>query len=474
MRKVFHASLLPVACLALLYSILSSGCGQQVAPTGGPKDSLPPKLMAASPAYKSLEFKGNKIVLLFDEYVTLESPFEKLIYSPTPKYNPTAESKLKTITIKIKDTLEENTTYRIDFGNALKDINENNVLQDFSFTFSTGKYIDSAYLTGKVFLAEDGKTDSTLIAVLHRNFDDSAVAKEKPRYYAPLKGDGSFYFGNLKPGRYNIFALKDADGGKKYDQSSEMIAFLNNSIEIGKDTAVTLYAFEEERTKSKSGNTPSQPRSTAKKRNPEDTRLRLANNLEAGRQDLLLPFILKSEFPLKGTDTSKLLLADKDYNRVKNYSVELDTTGKNIVIRNAWTENTSYALILQKGFASDTIGNTYMRTDTLKFGSKKIADYGSLDIKLENLDTLQHPILLLYKDNIVAYRQVLKDPRYTVKLFVPGEYEVKLLFDTNNNGSWDTGNYWKKLQPERVVARKQRMQIRANWDNELKLDLKAF
>ncbi len=474
MRKVFHASLLPVACLTLLYCMLSTGCGQQVAPTGGPKDSLPPKLIAASPVYKALEFKGNKITLLFDEYVTLESPFEKLIYSPTPKYNPTAESKLKAITIKIKDTLEENTTYRIDFGNALKDINENNVLQDFSFTFSTGKYIDSAYLTGKVFLAEDGKTDSTLIAVLHRNFDDSAVANEKPRYYAPLKGDGSFYFGNLKPGRYNVFALKDADGGKKYDQSSEMIAFLNNSIEIGKDTAVTLYAFEEEKTKSKSGNTPSLPRSTAKKRNAEDTRLRLANNLEAGRQDLLLPFILKSEFPLKGTDTSKLLLADKDFKRVKNYSVELDTSGKNIIIKHDWTENSSYALILQKGFASDSIGNTYLRTDTLKFGSKKIADYGSLDIKLENLDTLQHPILLLLKDNAVSYRQVLKNPRYTIKLFTPGEYEIRLLFDTNNNGKWDTGNYWKKLQPERVVTRKQRMQIRANWDNELKLDLQAF
>ena len=68
----------------------------------------------------------------------------------------------------------------------------NNVLEDFSFTFSTGKYIDSAFLTGKVFIAQDGKTDSTMIVLLHRNLDDSAVAKEKPRYYVPLKGDGSF------------------------------------------------------------------------------------------------------------------------------------------------------------------------------------------------------------------------------------------------------------------------------------------
>jgi hypothetical protein len=81
---------------------------------------------------------------------------------------------------------------------------------------------------------------------------------------------------------------------------------------------------------------------------------------------------------------------------------------------------------------------------------------------------------LLQKENVVAYRQVLQNNRYTIKLFPPGEYEIRILMDTNGNGKWDTGNYWKKLQPEKVITRKQRMQIRANWDNELKLDMKAF
>lgn len=454
--------------------ILATGCGQQVAPTGGPRDSLPPKLIAAIPEYGALEFKGNKITLLFDEYVTLENPFEKLIYSPTPKSNPTAESKLKTITFKIKDTLEENTTYRIDFGNALKDLNENNVLEDFSFTFSTGKYIDSAFLTGKVFIAQDGKTDSTLIVMLHRNMDDSAVAKEKPRYYSPLKGDGSFYFGNLKPGKYNVFALKDADGGKKYDQSSELMAFHPIPLEIGRDTSVTLYAFEEEEAKPKTGSTTSSPKTTAKKRNPEDTRLRLANTLEAGRQDLLTNLNLKSEFPLKDFDTSKIYLTDKEYNRLDDYTIALDSARKNIIVSYAWKENTGYALIQEKGFASDSVGNAFARTDSLKFGTKKNTDYGSMDIRIQNLDTAMHPILLLQKENVVAYRQELKTNRYTVKLFPPGEYEIRVLMDTNGNGKWDTGNYWKKIQPERVITRKQRIQIRANWDNELKLDMKAF
>ncbi len=474
MIKITVNTCFTVVLLVLVLSIMASGCGQQVAPTGGPRDSIPPKLLSSLPAYKSVEFKGNKITLLFDEYVTLENPFEKLVYSPTPKNNPTAESKLKTITFKIKDTLEENTTYRIDFGNALKDINENNALEDFSFTFSTGKFIDSAYLTGKVYMAADGKTDSTLIVMLHRNFDDSAVAKEKPRYYTPLKGDGSFYFGNLKPGKYNVFALKDADGGKKYDQASELIAFYSSPINIGTDTLLTLYAFEQEDDKPKTKNTPSLPKTTAKKRNPEDTRLRLANNLEGGRQDLLTPLILKSEFPLKDLDTSKIYLTDKEFNRLDGFNLQTDSTGKNLIIRYDWKENTGYALIQQKGFVSDSIGNTFSRTDSLKFGTKKNMDYGSMDIRIENLDTTKHPILFLQKDNVVAYRQTLTSNRFTIKLFPPGEYEIRVLMDANNNGKWDTGNYWKKLQPERVISRKQRLQIRANWDNELKLDMKEF
>lgn len=474
MIKIAVNNCFTVVLLGVVLSIMASGCGQQVAPTGGPRDSIPPKLVSSLPAYKSVEFKGNKIILLFDEYVTLENPFEKLVYSPTPKNNPTAESKLKTVTFKIKDTLEENTTYRIDFGNALKDINESNALEDFSFTFSTGKFIDSAYLTGKVYMAADGKTDSTLIVMLHRNFDDSAVAKEKPRYYTPLKGDGSFYFGNLKPGKYNVFALKDADGGKKYDQASELIAFYSSPINIGTDTLLTLYAFEQEDDKPKTKNTPSLPKTTAKKRNPEDTRLRLANNLEGGRQDLLNPLILKSEFPLKDLDTSKIYLTDKEFNRLDGFSLQTDSTGKNLIISYEWKESTGYALIQQKGFVSDSIGNTFSRTDSLKFGTKKNMDYGSMDIRIENLDTTKHPILFLQKDNVVAYRQTLTSNRFTIKLFPPGEYEIRVLMDANNNGKWDTGNYWKKLQPERVISRKQRLQIRANWDNELKLDMKEF
>lgn len=454
----------------IILAALLSSCGQQVPPTGGPRDSIPPKLVAALPEYGAKNFKGNKITLVFDEYITLENPYEKLTYSPTPRINPNAEGKLKTITIKLKDTLEENTTYSIDFGEAIKDINENNILKDFTYTFSTGAYIDSAYLTGKVIIAETGKVDSTMIAVLHQQMDDSAVAKQKPRYYTRLKGDGSFIFRNLRPGLYNVFAIKDADGGKKYDQSSELIAFLNSPINIGKDTSTLLYAFEEEQEVKPAPKSTTKPAANNKK--GDDKRLKFTNNLEGGRQDLLSTLVLTTEHPIKKLDSSKIRFTDKDFKAISALKLDKDSTGKQLIIQHPWTENTAYNLILEKDFALDTMDNKFMKADTIGFTSKKESDYGSIDIKIANIDSNLHPILLLLKDNKIVLQQQAKQEKYKIKLFNPGEYQISILFDLNNNGKWDTGNYWKKQQPEKVVARKQTLQIRANWDNELRIDLK--
>ena len=117
--------------LVLALAVLLVSCGQQVAPTGGPKDSIPPKLVMAVPEVNAKNFKSDRITLYFDEYITLDNPFEKITYSPIPKLNPSPSSKLRTITIKIKDTLEPNTTYSIDFGiNEVKDLIESGRIVD--------------------------------------------------------------------------------------------------------------------------------------------------------------------------------------------------------------------------------------------------------------------------------------------------------------------------------------------------------
>ncbi|MCE2758178.1 MAG: Ig-like domain-containing protein [Bacteroidota bacterium] len=453
-----------------LMGFIAVGCGQQVPPTGGPKDTLPPKLLMALPDYKSTQFKSEKIILTFDEYVSLDNPFEKVTFSPVPKYNPVVESKLKTVTIKIKDTLEENTTYRIDFGESVRDINENNILRNLNYTFSTGSYIDSAYLTGNVIIAESGKIDSTIIVVLHRNLDDSAVAKEKPRYYSKLKGDGSYIFSNLKPGRYNLFAIKDNDGGKKYDQVSELIAFLDKPLEIGRDTIAKLFAFEE----FFEVVPPKKPTVASSNKKDEDKRLRLINNLDANKQDILGDFLLTSIHPLKTFDSGKIRLYDKTFKINQSLKISRDSTNKKIMLSHKWVEGAEYNLVIEKDVATDTMDNKYMKTDTIAFSAKRTSDYGTVKIKIDNLDTSSHPVLMLKKDNNTYFQQRLVQKNYSIPLILPGDFEISILFDSNKNGKWDTGNYWKKIQPERVVARKETFNVRPNWENELSIDLSTL
>ena len=190
-----------------IIAIIGPGCAQIGAPTGGPKDTIPPRLVNASPKLNNTNFSGNKITLTFNEYVDLKDLQNNILVSPLPKINPTIDYKLKTVTVKLKDSLLPNTTYVINFGNAIVDNNEGNPLRNFTYVFSTGNSIDSLQQSGKVIIAQTGKTDSTLIAMLYRNADDSAVQKRRPDYVAKLRGNGSFNFTNLPAGRYNIYAL---------------------------------------------------------------------------------------------------------------------------------------------------------------------------------------------------------------------------------------------------------------------------
>ena len=475
MKKLFQYFPFIISIPIILISIFLSSCGQQIAPSGGPKDSLPPKFIGSIPPSGTVNFKGNRLVLSFDEFITLDNPFEKLIYSPIPKKNPEATGRLKNVTIELKDSLQKNTTYFIDFGNSIKDINENNVLQKFSFVFSTGSYIDSGFLFGKILIAETGKPDSTLIAVLQTDLDDSAVAKTTPRYYTKLKGDGSFSFKYIKPGRYNLFALKDADGSKKYDQLNEMIGFIERPVIIGEDTSFTIYAFGD--------SLDSKPKTVVKtekadtKKSEEETSiksLKFSNNLQIDKQDLLSELKLISTKPIKNYDTGKIRLVNEKFEQLKDYTLEIDSTNKIFTFNVPWKENMIHKLIIEKDFAIDTAGLNYNKTDTLSFTTKKESEYGSLSLNTINFDSSLHPMIFIKSSADLILKKYLQAKKDKIKLLPPGEYFIEILFDTNMNGKWTTGDYWKKIQPERVVPRKEKIAIKPNFENEITIDIKEI
>src|SRR5687768_13659131 len=134
----------------LVLSVFSSGCANMVPPSGGARDSLPPVLEKVDPPDSSKNFGDKTITFTFDEYVDqIQNITENLLFSPTPNIEPFIDAKLRTVIVRLRDTLEPNTTYYINFGNAIRDINEGNVLRDFTYIFTTGQVIDTLELTGK-------------------------------------------------------------------------------------------------------------------------------------------------------------------------------------------------------------------------------------------------------------------------------------------------------------------------------------
>ena len=446
-------------------SVTGSGCAQIGAPTGGPRDSIPPVLVSAYPKVLSTNFTGNKITLVFDEYINVLEVQKNVIVSPYPKTFPVINFKLKEVSIKLKDTLLENTTYAINFGNAIVDNNENNPFKEFTYVFSTGNTIDSLKLSGKVLMAETGKPDSTLQALLYRNGNDSSVEQRKPNYIAKIDRNGIFTFTNLSEGVYKIYALKDGDGGKTYNSKIESFAFVNEDITInGKNDSVRLYAYEEEKDIKKVSAVPA--------RVVIEKKLKYTSSLgTGGQQDVLTNLELRFNNKLKLSDSSKIILTDTNYNKIEGVSISLDSTRKNIIIKNKWPLENYYRLIIPKGAVSDSANNVLAKSDTIKFQSKKESDYGSLTLRFTKIDSARHPVIqFLISAEIVKFIKVT-GPSWTDKFFNPGEYELRILYDTNNNGVWDPGNYKKKIQPEHALTLDKKLTIKANWDNEREIEL---
>ena len=454
--------------------VLDTGCANIVPPMGGPRDSLPPFLLQGRPADSSTRFTGKKIILEFNEFVELDRITEQLIMTPTPKMAPEVSARLRTVNITIKDTLEPNTTYAFDFGDAIQDVNERNVLKGFSYVVTTGEAIDSFRLSGTVTLAETGKADSTLMVLLHAKMDDSAVVKEKPRYVTRVNNKGQFTFRYLPKGQFRLYALKDESGSRKYLSAQQLFAFADAPVAIDDSTQpVRLYAYAEPEEKKPTAAAPRTPGARPAAPEKQEKLLRVTNNLENGELDLLqqLEFTFK-QAPLKNFDSSQLAFSDEAFRPITAYRIVLDTSGSRLTLEYNWKENTEYHIIVNPSAMTDTAGRQLAKTDTLIFRTRKKEAYGSVRLRFPKLDLSQKPVLQFIQNDKVVYTHVFSSTQFSTPLFKPGDYEMRILLDANGNGQWDPGNFWKdRKQPERVLAVDRKLTIKANWDNEIDITL---
>ena len=449
--------------LVLLISMYISGCANIIPPGGGPRDSLPPKLVIALPKDSATNVHTKNFMLSFDEYVTLQGIQENLIVSPTVKNTPIIDYKLKNVTIKFKDSLEENTTYTLDFGKAIVDVNESNMATGFRYIFSTGSTIDNGSYSGRVVVAASGKVDSTLIVVLHNNLNDTSIYKNTPRYYTRVNGKGNFSFKNLAPGTYAAYVIP-TNFSRKYDDSTNYFGFLNNHVVVSEQTkSDTIYAFEEVKKIEKRIYA-----STNNKDTKEDKRLKYQASFNNGEQDLLTSLDLTFAKKIIVKDSAAIKLVDTNFVSKDGYALTLDSTATKLSIGYNWPAAESFKLLVPKGSVTDSLGNTTAKSDTLSFYTKRETDYGLIKFKFPNIDTLRHPVLQITERNEVINSYSLTSNQLIIKRYKPGSYDLRILFDTNKNGVWDTGSFkLNKRQPEIVIEIPKPISVRNNWDNEI-------
>lgn len=526
------------------------------------------------------KFKGEKITLTFNEFIVLKDIQKKLAISPPMAKRPELTQKGKSLEIKFKEPLKENTTYTIYFADAITDNNEGNPIKNFVFAFSTGDIIDSLTVSGKLINAFTLLPVENSFVMLYDGQNDSLPIKTLPHYLTRTDKNGIFIFSNLQANDYKVFALNDGNSNYKFDQVTEEIAFMNEPLkkEVLKapstlDTSklakreINLSMFtENKRIQALTGFSRSQRRKFAfqftkkpegevilnplnfqvdsnwyiKERNPlQDSIIYWITNDRISRMDTLkikvsyfktdslqklrpkldtlkliytdaepirkrkgdkdapkkiflrinsnikntqtvsptAPLELLSPSPLKRINDTLISIVNlKDSSIIKGIKLIKDTLNPRIYrINYSWASGIGYKFLALPG-AFTSLYNTSNDTMKIRFNGANPENFGVLNITLLNIKkAVVVELLNEKKDQVIASKVAHIGENVSFAFINPGKYTLRFIEDLNDNGKWDTGWYLKGIQPEKVFyydegKTKGVMNIRANWENEIKFD----
>ena len=510
-------------------------CAKRASPTGGPKDSIPPVLINASPKLNTIFFDKEEINLTFNEYITLKDINKQLIISPPLNstqykvYPVTGAS--KKVTLKLLDTLLDNTTYTFNFGESITDFNESNPTSYLTYTLSTGPTIDSLYIRGRVTDAFELETERFISLQLYpvdSTYNDSVIYTQKPLYVTSTLDTTIYRFQNLKVGKYAIIALEDKSGNYFFDQSVDKIGYKKELIELPKDSIIDLRLFKE-RTNffwdqpyfvndhhiilsyygdrdnepfKMVSNVPESFESLVTQSRETDTlnywfkgaeldslqfefnikdSLRIKtvqfNNptpdslvidkLTSGSLRLQEKYELKSNLPIILVNSEQVIVTNVDSIQIPAV-LKLQENYDRVTIDFEVIPNDRYEITLLPNALVDFWGKT---NDTLIYrtSTKKIEDYGNIFLRVQHQSPHPYIIELLKNDDVIRrFDTPVEGNNYRFELLDAGNYRVRLIEDPNENKLWDTGSYLEKIQPEKVIYYWKEIDLRANWDmNEI-------
>jgi uncharacterized protein (DUF2141 family) len=512
------------------FILITSSCARVGQPTGGEKDTTPPKVIFTRPANQSVNFKGNEIIIQFDEYVTIKDIQKNLLISPPPQQMPVLipnNFASKKFVLKFQNALQPQTTYSINFGESISDYNENNRLKNYQLVFSTGSQIDSLQFKGKaVTVYETDKPEKIILGLYPvENFKDSLVFTEKPYYVTVAGKNGDFTFTHLKQGRYKLIAIGDKNNDYKYKQGKELIGFLSRDIHIPGDSGVVIRLFREslrpsiEKINQLSANhiqinfkgdpdslivkstTPVSKETYIKKYNVYnywyDSRkdsigllVQLNNKKKKYHKKRSLEkdslvLHLSSRIRLNPTDTLHLktnmpaLKLERD--KIILLKDSLPVSFQNMLNKERRFDlffeklpGKTYQLTLLPGSITGFNGEKLKDTVRSVINIPKLESFGNLIITLQNTYSAPLFIELLRDKKIIRKTPTSTGKVFELKYLKPGSYTLRLVFDPNNNNRWDKGNYLQHIQAEKTFEPENEIEIRANWDVHQQYDLKSI
>ena len=523
MKKLYYITLITGI-------ILFQNCAQISAPTGGEPDKDFPVLdsIGTVPSNYSTEFSGNKIVLTFDEYFVLKNPESTVFFSPRIDNEPEYIVKGKTLTILLNNELKANTTYTINFGDAISDYTVGNKIPDFKYVFSTGTFIDSMKTEGKVIDAFTGKPISDVLVMLYENTEVSIVSKERPIYYTLSNKEGAYSLTNLKAGSYKLFALKDENRNFLYDLPNEKVGTIDNLIDLTYDSAVShspISLFTKDYIKQSVTNKKyeypgkltltfarpvqkwgisfldSIPVEFLKKEMNENRDSLVLWGVNLGKEKSVLTVAMDTTketinvYPFKNTTKNKELNQlsvsraidateplkiefNRPISKVNDALIPIkkDTTSipidsitiemKTLLIYFAKKEDKSYRYAALPNAIEDLFQTTNKDTLSSPISVKKSSFYGSFTLKfIPKKDSVNYIVSLLdEKGEAIKTKWVKGNTTLTFSKLTPGKYSVKAIEDLNSNKKWDTGNYYLKKKPELVFYFPIDITIRSNWE----------
>ena len=526
--------------------MLFAACAQLGTPIGGPKDEFPPEIVQLSPPNQSLNFTSNRIDITFNEYLKLNNLKQQLLISPPMKETPEVSLSGKTIIIRWKEDLKPNTTYVFSFGNAITDITEGNAIPDFKYIFSTGAYLDSLQVNGKVMDAFTRQAAAGNLVLMYRLNEipeenwDSLPALQMPDYFTRTDTAGHYSITNIREGIYKMISLEDGNANYRYDLPSEPIAFLDQTITPSDSTLIpTMIRFvpvqEHKFLKARSvllgqvdfaftnhadwasvellspsfktdvlytmavshdtlrwffdfGEVDSlvflvadalspmgqsyvdtvvvKPRKSSK-----STALRFSTNVQDGFLDKGDSLKIFFNTPLLSVDNSKFKLLRNSKDSLAVQSISDVSSPALVVVPFDFQFQGTYVLVVEEGAFLDIFGNSNS-LDTITFKTRQETDYGSLVLSFDS--TKSQSIVSLLNEQNAPIREFYRTAETTIvwEYLTGGARRVRVEEDENGNRMWDSGNYWKKIQPEKVHYYPEKIQIRPNWEIEINFNQK--